>query len=128
MSDENIEKIIAEKTKNNELPCAIAFEVAKVLNIEPAAVGEFADNNKIQLVKCQLGLFGYKPEKKIVKPLENVDSEIESAIKSAIVNDRLPCKSAWEIAAKFEIGKMDVSGACETLGVKVKPCQLGAFK
>jgi len=25
------------------------------------------------------------------------------------------------------IGKMAVSSACETLGVKIRPCQLGAF-
>jgi len=127
MSDDKIQKIIAEKIKNNELPCAVAFDVADKQGISPAEVGGYADQVKIRLVKCQLGLFGYQPEKRIVKPVDAVAPELEAAIKNELVNDRLPCKSAWMLAKKFDIKKMAVSGACETLEIKIKPCQLGAF-
>ncbi|MBC2714168.1 MAG: hypothetical protein HF978_02560 [Desulfobacteraceae bacterium] len=127
MLDENIKNIIAQRAKGNELPCAVAFDAADQLGISPAAVGEYADQLKLDLVKCQLGLFGYQPEKRIVKPVDAVTPELEAAIKSELVNDRLPCKSAWQIAKKFNVRKMAVSRACETLEIKIKPCQLGAF-
>lgn len=127
MADEKIEKIIAEKVKNNDLPCAVAFDIANQVGISPADMGNYADENKLHLVKCQLGLFGYKPEKKIVKAVSEVAPDLEAAIRNELINDRLPCKSAWLLAEKFEIGKLAVSGACENLGIKIKPCQLGAF-
>jgi hypothetical protein len=127
MSDENIQNILAQRAKGNELPCAVAFDIAGQLDTSPAAVGEYADQLKLDLVKCQLGLFGYKPNKRIVKPVDVVVPELAAAIKNELVNDRLPCKSAWKLAKKFGVRKMAVSGACETLGVKIKSCQLGAF-
>jgi len=127
MSDENIQNILAQRAKGNELPCAVAFDIAGQLDTSPAAVGEYADQLKLDLVKCQLGLFGYKPNKRIVKPVDVVVPELAAAIKNELVNDRLPCKSAWKLAKKIGVRKMAVSGACETLGVKIKSCQLGAF-
>ena len=127
MSDKGIEKLIAEKVQNNELPCAVAFHIAEKLAISPAEVGAYADGQKLRLVKCQLGLFGYEPEKRIVKPSDSVSADLESAIRQALVNDRLPCKSAWVLAKKFNVRKMAVSSACDALGIKIKPCQLGAF-
>lgn len=127
MSDENLKKIIAGKIKNNDLPCAVAFDAAAQLGISPGAVGDYADREKLHLVECQLGLFGHGPGKKTVKPVDVVVPELASAIRKELVNDRLPCKSAWMLAEKFEIKKMAISGACETLGIKIKPCQLGAF-
>jgi len=45
----------------------------------------------------------------------------------AMVDERLPCAAAWDIAAQAGISKMALSAACEALGIKIKPCQLGAF-
>ncbi|MEZ4578796.1 MAG: hypothetical protein R2875_12550 [Desulfobacterales bacterium] len=127
MSDKGIEKLIAEKVQNNELPCAVAFYIAEKLAISPAEVGAYADGHKLRLVKCQLGLFGYAPEKRIVKPADSVSPDLENAIRHSLVNDRLPCKSARALAKKFNVRKMAVSSACDALGIKIKPCQLGAF-
>jgi len=127
MANENIAQLIADKVKNNDLPCAVAFDIAAKTGMSPADVGSYADKNKLHLIKCQLGLFGYQPEKKIVKPADAVAADLEAAIRKALVHDRLPCKSAWLIADQFNIGKMAVSSACEALDIKVKPCQLGAF-
>jgi hypothetical protein len=82
---------------------------------------------EIELSKCQLGLFGYSPQKMVVKPAETVQADLERAIRRALMNDRLPCAAAWNIAETFGIPKMEVSSACEALKIKVKPCQLGAF-
>jgi hypothetical protein len=127
LNEDKIEKILARQVKNGELPCAVAFDMANKYHIPPSAIGECADRLKIRLVKCQLGLFGYHPEKKIIKPAVQVGAELKAAIQGALVNGRLPCASAWNISKQLSVSKMDVSGSCEAMAVKIKPCQLGAF-
>ncbi|MBW1683324.1 MAG: hypothetical protein JRJ83_18275, partial [Deltaproteobacteria bacterium] len=69
----------------------------------------------------------YSPEKSVVSPAEQVPPDLESAIRGALVEGRLPCASAWAIARKLGMAKMAVSAACEKLGIKISACQLGAF-
>jgi hypothetical protein len=109
------------------LTCAAAFKLSADLEKPPAEIGKAADLLGIRLVKCQLGLFGYAPEKKIVRPAAAVDPALADAIRAALQGGRLSCRLAWELAERFRIPKMNVSAACEALGLKVKPCQLGAF-
>jgi hypothetical protein len=109
------------------LSCAAAFAVAADMGRLPAEIGKAVDLLEIRLVKCQLGLFGYAPEKKIVKPAEAVDSALEEAIRGELHAGRLACRNAWDLARRFRMPRMAVSSACEALGVKIKPCQLGAF-
>ena len=125
--DPSIEKRLRERCPTGELPCAVAFDVAKELGASAATVGQTADLMNLRLVKCQLGLFGYSPEKKIVRKAESVDETLASALQESLENNCLPCALAWEIADRLQLRKMAVSNACETLGIKVKPCQLGAF-
>ncbi|MBW1730699.1 MAG: hypothetical protein JRH08_04365 [Deltaproteobacteria bacterium] len=124
---EEVIAAIREKSLDNEMPCAVAFDIAAQLKVEPSEVGFAADYLELRLVKCQLGLFGYKPQKSIVKPSENVPPLLEQAIREQLVDGRLPCKHAWAIASKLGLRKMEVSSACETLGIKITACQLGAF-
>jgi hypothetical protein len=126
-ADAEMDAKITARSKDGELPCAVAFDLADQLCISPAVVGKVADRLKISLIKCQLGLFGYKPEKKIVEKPDVTDPAIEAAIRDALVNDRLPCQAAWKIAKTLNTGKMTVSNTCETLSIKIKSCQLGAF-
>jgi hypothetical protein len=125
--NEEIKDHIIRRAKNNELPCAVAFKIAADLNVSPAEVGKTADLLEMMLVKCQLGLFGYTPEKKIVKPKAAENPDLTSAILDARVDGKLSCENAWEIAHRFDVSKMNVSSVCEQLKIKVKPCQLGAF-
>ncbi len=125
--DPVIEKQLQARCQKGELPCAVAFDIAKQLGVSAAAVGQTADLMDYRLVKCQLGLFGYAPEKKIVRPAEAVDEALKIALQGSMENNRLPCDSAWITADRFQLRKMAVSNACETLGIKIKPCQLGAF-
>jgi hypothetical protein len=120
------DKVLA-KAKSGELPCAVAFKIAGELNIAPGEVGKAVDLLDFKLVKCQLGLFGYKPNKKIVTPKSPENSDMEKAIRQGLEDQMLSCRKAWEIAHQFQIPKMSVSAGCEALGVKIKPCQLGAF-
>ena len=125
--NEEIKGRIVRRTKNNKLPCAVAFKIAAELNVSPAEVGKTADLLEMMLIKCQLGLFGYTPEKKIVKPKAADNPDLTSAIQDARVDGLLSCENAWEIVRRLDVSKMRVSSVCEHLKIKVKPCQLGAF-
>jgi hypothetical protein len=125
--NEPIKDAINRRVNNNELSCAAAFKIADELNVSSSAVGQTADLMEITLVKCQLGLFGYSPEKKIVKPKAPGNPNLESTIRDSLVSGKLSCKKAWEIARSFDVPKMTVSAVCEQLRIKIKPCQLGAF-
>ena len=125
--DSAIAEAVKKKATNNEITCASAFTIVEDLGVSPEEVGFTIDALEITITKCQLGLYGYKPNKKIIKPADQVTPELEKAIRDGLVNDRLPCAVAWETAKAFGLKKMDVSSACEALGIKITPCQLGAF-
>ena len=116
---------------DGELPCAQAFKIAAKLGIEPLDVGLAADDADVRLSRCQLGLFGYglKAEGKhrIVTPMGEVPANLKQAIDAAIEGKGITCQKAWEIASRLGLPKMHASSACETLGVKITICQLGAF-
>jgi len=113
------------------LPCATAFRIARELGVEPLEVGQTADALGIRLNRCQLGLFGYGPKAegrhKIVQPAETVEPGLAQAIRDNLVEGKLSCRAAWDIASALRIPKMDVSAAAEALGIKITRCQLGAF-
>ncbi len=126
-ADPKVMSILKERAVNGGLPCAVAFDIAKTLQVAPGLVGKNADLLELKLKKCQLGLFGYEPNKRIVKPAETVSEDLKALIEEGLVDGRLPCLKAWEIAEKMGLKKMAVSSACEKLAIKIKPCQLGAF-
>ena len=126
-SDTEIIHEIRKHSSNGELSCSSAFFIAEKLDISPLKVGMTADLINCRLVKCQMGLFGYKPIKKIVKPLETADQNLKNAIINNLVKGRLACKTAWDIAYRYKLNKMSVSAICEGMNIKINKCQLGAF-
>ncbi len=123
-----VEKKIREKLQGDTITCAAAHAVASDLAIAPADVGVALDLMEARIEKCQMGLFGYSPEKCIVKPAPEVVPQLRKAIEQALVDNRLPCLAAWDSAKKLGIAKMDVAAACEALKIKICTCQIGAFK
>jgi hypothetical protein len=125
----DVVRAVKERTREEGLPCAVAFEVAKDVGVPPEEVGFTADRLEISLIRCQLGLHGYQPErKKIVTPADTVTPELEARIRDRLIHGKLPCKAAWDIAGELGLRKLAVSSACEALGVKISSCQLGAFQ
>jgi hypothetical protein len=124
--DETIAKAVREKTVEGEVACADAERIAAMLGVTIAEIGRTLDLMEIRIYRCRLGLFGY-PEGKIVRPATEVDPDFEAAIREGLIDGRLPCKVAWEIAEKQKVTKMEISSVCEALKIKIKPCQLGAF-
>ncbi len=122
-----IKNEILQQNKDAGIPCFVAFKIANELRVSPAEVGKTVDQLNFRLTKCQLGLFGYIPQKKIIKAKEPKDQSLKKAIHDGLVEGRLPCIKAWEIASGFNIHKMMVSSACEAMNIKIIQCQLGAF-
>jgi hypothetical protein len=125
--DEDLKQEIISQAKDNNLSCKAAEKTAQKKNTAMSEIGVAIDMLNINIVQCQLGLFGYDGKTKIVAAAENVAAELETAIKAALANNRLPCRAAWDIADKLRLKRMEVCAACEKMKIKVKPCQLGAF-
>ena len=118
---------VRQKLSNNHITCAAAHEIAAKLSVTPAQVGMTIDLLEARITKCQLGLFGYSPQKNIVKPADSVSPDLKNAIETGLIDGRISCERCWEIATQKGLKKIEVASACETLCIKIKPCQLGAF-
>ena len=125
--DPLIVKALEENAPEGKITCAGAFRLAEECGTMASEIGFTADKLEIRIIRCQMGIFGYEPEKKVVKPMDNVPDDLESAIRDKLVDGKLTCAAAWEVARTLNIPKMRVSSACEKLAIKIKPCQLGAF-
>ncbi|MFZ5565124.1 MAG: hypothetical protein ACOZBW_13835 [Thermodesulfobacteriota bacterium] len=122
----DIAEALTAVAKDGRVTCAAAHKIAAEASVPVAEVGKTLDLLEFRLTVCQLGLFGY-PEKKRVKALSPVPDPLKTAVLAATQDSRISCAACWEIADALGLSRMEVAGACETLGLRVKPCQLGAF-
>lgn len=128
--NERVAKAIREKSQGGELTCGMAEKIAKELKVGLSEVGINADLLEIKIKRCQLGLFGWGNQSnhgKDLHPSGSVPKEVENALKEVAENGRVTCASVWEIADRLGIERKAVSTACETLGLKIRACQLGTF-
>ncbi len=124
---EEIVRAVTEKAREGQITCAAAHAISERMNVPPEEVGYAADVLGVRITKCQLGLFGYGPEKKKVGPAPEVSSGLRQAIERSVINGRLACADAWRIAGELHVPRMEVSSACEAMKIKISSCQLGAF-
>ena len=117
---------ITARRKGSSLSCAEAFDIARSLDVERRDVGSTLDSMKIKIVKCQLGLFGHK-EGKRVKPDSSPPEALSSVLTPFRKTGRISCSRVQEIARELNLGRPAVVNACEAFGIKITPCQLGAF-
>ena len=125
--DPALAKAIGEKTSGGGITCAAAHKIAAAFSVDPLEVGKALDLMEVRIHKCQLGLFGYKPEKRIIKPAPHVAPALAERIRDAAPEGRIACRSVWDIAEQFGITRLEAAAACEALDLKIAPCQLGAF-
>lgn len=123
---EKLNQAIRAAISKNRLSCSSAHKIAQDSGCTPNDVGRAADLMEIRLTGCQLGLFGHG-EKEPVKAAATPDPKLAKAIQENLTNGSLGCLEAWQIAAEFKLKKTDVTAACEAAGIKITPCQLGAF-
>ena len=126
-----LNKEIQAVLEQGQLPCEVAFELAKKLKVTPRQIGNACDEGGIRLSRCQLGLFGYGPKSegkhKIVQPMETVPQELADRLRAAAGADGISCLEIWRIAAELGTTRLEASGAVEALGLRVSTCQLGCF-
>ena len=128
--NEQIAKAIREKSPGKELACAVAEKIAKDLRVGISEVGGTADLLEMKIKECQLGLFGWgkKPDHgKEIRVTNSLSAEMQSALEKVTENGAVTCAEAWAIAGRLGTERKGVSAACETLGLKIRACQLGAF-
>ena len=125
--NKEIAEAVKQRTLEYSIPCAAAFKIVEDHKTSPAEVGFTIDSLEINIIKCQLGLFGYGSGKRFIEPAETVSKELEDAIGESVIGKRIACEIAWQIAAKLGIGRMEVTSACEAMKIKISSCQLGAF-
>lgn len=128
--NEQIAKAIREKSQDGKFTCAMGEEISKKLKVSIKEVGITADLLEVKVKECQLGLFGWgkKPQHgKDIQASPSVLDEIKNAIEKAAVDGRVNCAALWTIADHFGIERKAASTACETLGFKIRSCQLGTF-
>lgn len=125
--DPTLAAALAAAANESRITCVAAFTVAADLAATPSAVGRTLDLLEHRIVACQLGLFGYSPEKKIVRAADDVSSELSDRLREAVADGRVTCAACWEVAEALGLQRMAVAAACEHLGLKIGPCQLGAF-
>lgn len=118
---------LKEKAKAGRVTCAEAYKLSEALGVSPSEVGKTADLLELRITECQLGLFGYAPQNKVVKAATRIPDELRTRLQQAARNGTISCASCWEIAETLAIEKMAVSAGCELLGLKIVDCQLGAF-
>ncbi len=122
-----IEQAVSKNINNGKISCAAAHAAAIDLKAAPEQIGIAIDLQEARIENCQMGLFGHGKSRKAVKPAQSVSRELEDAISAALIDGRLACRAAWQIASDLDVPKMTVANACEKLGIRIKPCQLGAF-
>ena len=120
---------IVKLSVRSAITCTDAYSIALDENLDPSIVGAAIDAQKIRIVRCDLGLFGYNSDtNKAVKPAESVSYEVQKAIEEKLdASGKLNCLLAWNIADEFKMNRLDVANACEKLNIKINLCQLNAF-
>ena len=122
-----IQQAVNEKLQQGKIACAVAHDIAQSLKVPPKEIGMAIDLKEGSIVKCQLGLYGYEPDGKKVHPADTIDPDVQNAIETHAKDGRLSCATAWQLAAEHGLQRLAFSNVCEAMGIKIKPCQLGAF-
>ncbi len=109
----------------------MAHYIAAYLGIEPLDVGKEATAKGVRLYQCQLGLFGYgrkgQSAYKIVGRKVDVGKDVLALIRAGTAEGKISCAQLWEIADSTGVIRAEVGNAADSLGIKITPCQLGAF-
>lgn len=127
---DELRSAIRRNLVDGNLPCAKAEEIAQATGgASMKEIGRSADGDGIRISRCQLGLFGYRDfgTKGLARACSEIPSELAQAIRSRAAGETLPCAAAWQLAKEHGLPRVAIACACETLEVRITPCQLGCF-
>jgi len=57
----------------------------------------------------------------------DVAKVLEEEMRASLVNGKLPCAVAFQIARKLKVSPKQVGDAANRLNIKISSCQLGCF-
>jgi hypothetical protein len=117
---------------SGEIACADAHAIAAQACLSAAEVGRVINQQtKLRVNRCQLGLFGYglksAGKSKIVLSATNMPDDIVAALRAACSEGVISCTTVWEIGAQFKYPRLGMANICQSLDLRIKPCQLGCF-
>jgi hypothetical protein len=56
-----------------------------------------------------------------------MNNELEKKILDSLIEGKLPCAKAFQIAKELKVTPKEVGEACNQIHIKVRSCQLGCF-
>lgn len=125
--DDGVSEQFKQRFNKGEMPCASAFKASLEWNLPTGTVGLYADLHKVPITQCQIGLFGHGKGIKLIETLDQIDPEIEAAVREKTKENIISCEDVFFIAKEKKVSKVDVGSVCQTLHIKIKNCRFGAF-
>ncbi len=121
------EEKVTSSLVNGQLPCPIAFKIARESEASLQEIGETAENLRIKIIDCQLGCF--QVAKATHQDLDGIDIKkmLAEEIEASLVNGKLPCAVALEVARKLKVTPQEVGDTATKQKTKISQCQLGCF-
>ncbi len=115
---------VGRQAEEGKISCLKAVRIALDEKAPLLEVGLAIDLLEISISECQLGLFGFGKEKRIIKPLSRLPEKLEARLAG---KREISCTDIWALADELDLSRFEAACACETLKIKIRPCQLGAF-
>lgn len=130
--DGRIADAIRARLEDGRLPCAAARDVADALGVAQIEVGRTADQLRIRLTRCQLGLFGTPGHAKGWEVAGVASGPVPDGLEEALLaacdeHREISCERLWREAERFSVERVPVAYLADRLGIKIRECRLGAF-
>ncbi len=130
--DGRIAEAIRSRLEDGRLPCAAAHEAADALGVAPIEVGRAADQLRIRLNRCRLGLFGHAGHGKGWEAAGVVLRPAPDGLEDALLTARtgrgeISCDRLWGVAERFSVEPLHAAFVADRLGITIRECRLGAF-
>ncbi len=122
-----LEDTVKASLKDGYLPCAVAFKIAKEVQVPKVAVGGMTDRLGIRVTNCQIGCF--KVDKTIHdnSAHEDPDDGSISKLNALKENNELTCANVFDLAEQLKSTPMAIADVANLRNLKIYSCQLGCW-
>ena len=122
-----LEDMVKASLKGSYLPCAVAFRIAKEIQIPKVAVGEMTDRLGIRITDCQTGCFKIDKAIHDNSTHEDHDDGIASRLYALKETNELTCANVFDLAEQLKSTPMAIAEAANLRNLKIHNCQLGCW-
>lgn len=129
--DARIAAAIQARLVEGRLACAAGLEAAKALGVAPIEIGRTADQLRIHLTRCELGLFGHPGGVKGWEAEGIAKLPVPEGLEAALLAARdergeIGCERLLREAESFSVQRLQVARVADRLGIRIRDCRLGA--